>query len=58
VEIPLVVYLLAPQTTRSLMAVLHNWIWSRRRVEVATVLAGVGCVLLTVGVAGLWSAAL
>jgi hypothetical protein len=53
VEIPLLAYLLAPQATRASMAALHDWIWSRRRVEVATVLAVVGCVLLAIGVAGL-----
>jgi hypothetical protein len=53
VEIPLVAYLLAPQTTRASMAALHDWIRSRRLVEVATLLAGAGCVLLSVGVAGL-----
>jgi hypothetical protein len=53
VEIPLLAYLLAPQATRTSMATLHDWIRSRRRVEVATLLAVVGCVLLAVGVAGL-----
>jgi hypothetical protein len=53
VEIPLLAYLLAPQTTRTSMAALHDWIRSRRRVEVATLLAAVGCVLLAVGLAGL-----
>jgi Sap, sulfolipid-1-addressing protein len=53
VEIPLLAYLLAPQATRASMAALHDWIRSRRRVEVATLLAAVGCVLLVVGVAGL-----
>ena len=53
VEIPLLAYLLAPEATRTSMAALNDWIRSRRRVEVATVLAVVGCVLLSVGVAGL-----
>ncbi|MGO9158765.1 GAP family protein [Mycobacterium sp.] len=53
VEIPLLAYLLAPQATRASMAALHDWIRSRRRVEVATLLAVVGCVLLAIGVAGL-----
>jgi hypothetical protein len=35
------------------LAALHDWIRSRRLVEIATLLAGVGCVLLSVGVAGL-----
>ena len=53
VEIPLLAHLLAPRTTRTSMAALHDWIRSRRRIEVATLLAGVGCVLLTVGLAAL-----
>jgi hypothetical protein len=53
VEIPLLAYLLAPQITLASMAALHEWIRSRRLAQVATLLAGVGCVLLTVGVAGL-----
>jgi hypothetical protein len=53
VEIPLLAYLLAPQTTRTSMAALNDWIRSRRRVEVAVLLAAVGCVLLAVGMAGL-----
>jgi hypothetical protein len=53
VEIPLLGYLLAPRATRTSMAALDDWIRSRRRIEVATLLAGVGCVLLTVGLAAL-----
>ncbi|MGA7049747.1 MAG: GAP family protein [Mycobacterium sp.] len=53
VEIPLAAYLLAPDKTRASMAALNDWIRSRRRVEIATLLAGVGSVLLAVGLAGL-----
>ena len=53
VGIPLLAYLLAPQTTRTSMVALHDWIRSRRRVEVATLLAAVGGVLLAAGIAGL-----
>lgn len=53
IEIPLAAYLLAPDATRAWMAALNDWIRSRRRLEVATLLAGVGCVLLAVGIAGL-----
>ena len=53
VQIPLVAYLLAPDKTRASMTALNDWIRSRRRAEVATLLAGVGCVLLAVGLAGL-----
>jgi hypothetical protein len=35
------------------MVALHDWIRSRRRVEVATLLAAVGGVLLAAGIAGL-----
>ena len=45
VEIPLLAYLLAPDATRTSMAALNDWIRSRRRVEVVTLLAVVGCVL-------------
>lgn len=53
VQIPLVAYLLAPDKTRASMGALNDWIRSRRRAEVATLLAGVGCVLLAVGLANL-----
>jgi Sap, sulfolipid-1-addressing protein len=53
VEIPLLAYLLAPKRTRTWMAALNDWIRSRRRAEVATLLALVGCVLLGFGVASL-----
>ena len=49
VQIPLVAGLVAPDKTRTAMAALNDWIRSRRRAEVATLLAGVGCVLLAVG---------
>lgn len=53
VEIPLLAYLLAPSATAMSMTALHNWIQSRRRLEVALLLAAVGCVFLAVGMAGL-----
>jgi hypothetical protein len=53
VEIPLLAYLLAPKATVTWVAALHDWIRSRRRVEVAILLATVGCVFLTAGMAGL-----
>jgi Sap, sulfolipid-1-addressing protein len=53
VQIPLVAGLVAPDKTRAAMAALNRWIRSRRRAEVATLLAGVGCVLLAVGVSAL-----
>jgi hypothetical protein len=52
VEIPLVAHALAPDTTRSALAALHEWIRARRRLEVAGLLAVVGAVLLTAGLAG------
>jgi len=52
VEVPLVAYVLAPRTTRAAMAALHEWIRSRRRLEVAALLTAVGCVLLLAGLAG------
>jgi hypothetical protein len=53
VQIPLFAGLVAPDKTRTAMAALNRWIRSRRRAEVATLLTGVGCVLLAVGLAGL-----
>lgn len=53
VEVPLLAYVVAPDRTRALMAVLHNWIRARRRLEVAAILSVVGCFLLAVGIAGL-----
>jgi hypothetical protein len=53
VELPLVAYVLAPDRTRALMTALNDWIRSRRRRGVAAALAGVGCVLLVAGIAGL-----
>jgi Sap, sulfolipid-1-addressing protein len=52
VEIPLLAYLLAPAATVRWIESLHHWIRSRRRVEVATVLAVVGIALVTAGVIG------
>jgi Sap, sulfolipid-1-addressing protein len=53
VEIPLLAYLLAPKTTAMSMTALHNWIRSRRRLEVAILVAAAGCVFIAVGMAGL-----
>jgi hypothetical protein len=53
VELPLVAYLMAPDRTRAWMAALNDWIRSRRRRGVAAVLAGIGCLLLVAGIAGL-----
>jgi len=51
IEISLLTYLLAPKATVKWLESLNNWIRSRRRVEVAILLAAVGCVSLTAGVA-------
>lgn len=53
VEIPLVAYLLAPKGTHTAMTALRDWIRARRRIEVATLLGVVGCVLLAVGATSL-----
>lgn len=53
VEIPLVAYLVAPARTRASMDALHGWLRSRRRRDVAVLLAGVGAVLVVVGLVGL-----
>jgi hypothetical protein len=52
VEAPLFAYVLAPQRTHASMTALHTWIRSRRRIEVACLLAATGCVLLALGVTG------
>ncbi len=53
IEIPLLAYLFAPTATAKSLTALHNWIQSRRRVEVASLLAAVGCVFLAIGASGL-----
>lgn len=52
VEIPLLAYLVAPQRTHAAMTALHHWIRTRRRREIAVLLAVVGTVLLTAGLLG------
>lgn len=53
VELPLLAYSLAPETTARSMKALHNWIRSRRRREVALLLGAAGCLFLAAGTAGL-----
>jgi hypothetical protein len=53
VEIPLLAYLLAPATTARAVTALNDWIRSRRRRDVAILLAAVGCAFLAVGASGL-----
>jgi Sap, sulfolipid-1-addressing protein len=53
VELPLLSYLAAPARTRQTLSAVHGWLRSRGRLEVAALLAAVGCVLLGVGFAGL-----
>jgi hypothetical protein len=53
VEIPLLAHALAPEKTAASMAALHNWIRSRRRPEVALLLAAVGGVFLAIGSVGI-----
>lgn len=53
VEAPLIAYLVAPQRTLTAMTSLNAWIRARRRREVAALLAVVGAVLVTVGLATL-----
>ena len=52
VEIPLVAYLIAPERTRSAMEALHAWLRSRRRRDVAALLAVIGAVLVVAGLVG------
>jgi Sap, sulfolipid-1-addressing protein len=53
VEIPLLAYLLAPIATARSVTVLHDWIRSRRRRDVAILLIAIGCAFLAVGASGL-----
>lgn len=53
VEIPLVAYLAAPERTRVAMDALHGWLRTRRRRDVATLLAAIGVLLVVVGSVGL-----
>lgn len=53
VEFPLISYLVAPDRTRAALAALQEWLRTRRRRAVATLLAGVGAVLLVAGLVGL-----
>ena len=53
VEIPLLAYLVAPDRTRARFAALNDWLRARGRRGVAVLLAVVGVVLLTVGLAGM-----
>ena len=52
IEIPLLAFVVAPGRTRTAITAMHAWIRSRRRVEVAVLLAAVGVLLLAIGVAG------
>ena len=53
VEIPLLSYLVAPDRTRAAMGALHDWVRSRRRRDVAVLLAAIGALLGGVGLVGL-----
>jgi hypothetical protein len=53
VEIPLVASLAAPERTRAAMEAMDAWIRSRHRRDVAALLAGIGCLLVVVGLVGL-----
>ncbi|MGV0582871.1 GAP family protein [Mycobacteroides chelonae] len=53
IEVPLLAHVVAPERTAEVMARLNSWIQSNRRRNIALVLAVVGCVLLTVGLAAI-----
>jgi hypothetical protein len=53
IEIPLILYLLAPDRTRATLSMLNDWLRTRRRRAITVLLAVVGCVLLVAGLAGL-----
>ena len=50
VEIALLAYVFAPLATQTTVTAVNDWIRSRRRVEVATLLAVIGSILLTAGI--------
>lgn len=50
IEIPLLAYIFAPTQTQAAITTVNDWIRSRRRVEVATLLAVVGSLLLAAGI--------
>lgn len=50
VEIALLAHVFAPRTTHTAITAVNDWIRSRRRVEVATLLAIIGSILLTAGI--------
>ncbi len=53
VELPLLAYLFAPRRTQAAMTAFYDWVRSRRRWEVAALLAVVGTVLLGAGLTGI-----
>lgn len=53
VELPLAAYLVAPDRTRASMDALNGWLRSRRRRDVAALLAVIGAVLVGAGLVGL-----
>ena len=53
VEIPLVSYLVAPDKTRAAIAALHGWIQTRRRRDIAGLVAAAGVMMIALGMIGL-----
>jgi len=53
VELPLFSYLAAPERTRQTLLAFHGWLRARGRLEIAALLAVIGCVLLGAGLSGL-----
>jgi hypothetical protein len=52
VGMPLVSYVVAPDKTRALMLEVQAWLRSRRRRDVAALVAVAGCLLLALGIVG------
>ena len=53
VAVPIASYLVAPERTRVLVGVLHDWVRARRRRDFAIILAIAGCLMLAVGISRL-----
>ena len=52
IELPLLCYLVAPQSTRAAISAVNDWVRSRRRTEVAALLAVLGVLLIVLGLIG------
>ncbi|SIM19335.1 Protein of uncharacterised function (DUF2910) [Mycobacteroides abscessus subsp. abscessus] len=52
VGLPLLSYAAMPGRTYEMVSALHTWVRSRRRIDVAGIVAVLGLILLTLGIFG------